>query len=198
MIKKLKNWFQVNEEDNQQSDQFIRQETKRAIIGGTTATMVIFLGSIVINVSSGSEARLLLEGMLPTIRFLCSAVMTSTSTILALMLTMLSLSSSLDSDVKDVFFQRSALIGRVSTGVFSGALLLLLLIGIPLSESQDVPQNWYSILYYTILAGSALLGGTLITVVTMLYNAINGTITMLHPNRESQFLHRQTNEAFSD
>lgn len=162
--------------------------TKRTIIGGLIATLAILAGSFLINISSGSDARILLESMLPTVRFLSSAVMTSSSTILALMLTMLSMSSSKDKNFKKDYFEGVRQIAQLDTAVFIGATLLLIFISIPISNSQDVPQNWYMILYYSFLVAGAALGGALVTVMLMLYRTIIGLIHVLNPEQESHLI----------
>lgn len=163
-------------------------DTKQAAVGGGVAAVMSLIGMILVNVSSGSEARLLLEGMLPSIRFLCSAVMTATATVLALMLTLLSVSTTQNEQLKSVHYNRVRQIAQVDSGTFAAALILLLLISIPLAESSEVPANWYTIVYYITVVYAASLGGALITVVLMLYNAITGLIGVLNPTEKSHLL----------
>jgi hypothetical protein len=66
---------------------------------------------------------------------------------------------------------------------------------IPVSDSQDVPQNWYLIWYYVVLVGTAVLSGSLISVVMMLYNAVKGLIRALHPREESQLVKNKSQGA---
>ena len=112
-----------------------------------------------VNISSGSEARHLLEGMLPSIRFLCSAVTTATATVLALMLTMLSVSLAREGKFKPSHYNRVRQIALVDTGTFAAAVILLLFLSIPISQSQDdVPTIFYTVLYYLILGYAAFFG----------------------------------------
>lgn len=163
-------------------------DTKRAAIGGSVAAAVALTGMIVVNVSTGSEARLLLEGMLPSIRFLCSAVMTASATILALMLTLLSFSSAQSGRLKTRHYNRVRQIAQVDSATFAAALVLLLLVSIPLAEPSEVPANWYSIVYYLAVFYAAGLGGALITVVLMLYNAITDLIVVINPSKTSDLV----------
>lgn len=169
-------------------DSIRKREGKRIILGVSIATGAILIGSIVINVGSGSEARILLQSMLPSVRFLCSAVMTATATILTLMMTMLSLSGSQDAQFKQDYFERVRRMARIDAYVFSGAMILLLLLSVPISESQDVPSNWFTAIYYFVLVGSAVLGGALCAIIFMLYNAILGLTHVLHPEKESNMI----------
>lgn len=163
-------------------------DTKRAAIGGSVAAAVALTGMLVVNFSTGSEARLLLEGMLPSIRFLCSAVMTASATILALMLTLLSFSSAQSGRLKARHYNRVRQIAQVDSATFAAALVLLLLVSIPLAEPSEVPANWYSIVYYIAVVYTASLGGALITVVLMLYNAITDLILVIHPSKTSDLV----------
>ena len=160
-------------------------DTKRAAVGGAVAALVALMGLILVNVSSGGEARFLLEGMLPSIRFLCSAVMTATATVLALMLTLLSVSNAESGELKAHHYDRVHQIARVDSATFAAALILLLLVSVPLAESSQVPTGWYTVVYYIAVFYAAGLGGALITVVFMLYHAITDLIDAIHPNAES-------------
>ena len=164
-------------------------DTRRAAVGGVIATAVALGGVLVVNISSGSEAQSLLEGMLPSIRFLCSAVTTATATILALMLTMLSVSLGGEGQFKPSHYDRVRQIAFVDTGTFAAAIILLLLVSIPFSQSQnDVPTVLYTVLYYIVLGYAAVLGGALVSIVLMLYNAITDLISVGDPNQESHLL----------
>lgn len=160
-------------------------DTKRAMIGGGVTAGIALIGMLIVNVSSGSEARFLLQGMLPSLRFLCSAVMTATATILALMLTLLSFSNTQSRQLKSLHYDRVRQIAQVNSATFAAALVLLLLFSIPLAEASEVPANWYTVLYYIAVLYTASLGGALITVILMLYNAITDLIGVIHPDERS-------------
>lgn len=169
-------------------------DVKRAAAGGIVAALIALVGVIIVNVSSGQEAHFLLEGMLPSIRFLCSAVMTSSATILALMLTMVSVSRGGEGQFKGGHYERVGQIAQVDTITFAAALVLLLFVSIPISESQDVPTVFYQTLYYGIVVYAAVLGGSLISIVLMLYNAIADLVKVLHPARDTNLLIQQQQE----
>lgn len=180
---------QVVEENDQRT---ISIDTKRAAIGGVVSAAVALTGVLIVNISSGSEARILLEGMLPSIRFLSSAVSTATATILALMLTMLSVSRAREEKFKPTHYNRVHQIALVDTVTFAAAIILLLFVSIPISQSQnEVPAIFYTILYYLILGYAAVLGGALVSIVFMLYNAITDMVRVVHPTRESNLLIEQ-------
>ncbi|HER39685.1 MAG TPA: hypothetical protein ENO10_00515, partial [Salinimicrobium catena] len=65
---------------------------KRAFVGGAVSTIVMGVGTYVLGEVSGYEAKALLSSSLSGINMLCNTVILGSSTILALMLTLLSLS----------------------------------------------------------------------------------------------------------
>ncbi len=64
---------------------------KRAIIGGVVSTLFMATGTYIFGEVSGYEAKILLQSSLSGINMLCNTVILGSSTILALMLTLLSL-----------------------------------------------------------------------------------------------------------
>ena len=133
---------------------------------------------------SGFEARQLLETMIPTTRTLCFAIITASSTILALMLTLLSLTNQVDSDFDQTFYRRVERIGLLSTITLITAILLLLFINLPLQESDDLPGSWFTAIYYVIITFSAAIAGMLVAVVLMLFTTISGLIDVICPTPE--------------
>ena len=166
----------------------LSHELRQAIVGGVIVAAVGILGTWGLGSGSGGEMRVLLEAMLPSTRFLCSAVMTATATILSLMLTLLGFSGNFDKRFDAGFYQRVRTIALADTIVFAAATLLLLLISVPLNESDKIPAWWFSGIYYVTLVYTAVLGGALITIVLLLYSAVKSVIAFLHPEKSSNIL----------
>jgi hypothetical protein len=177
-----------NEDDLDDSKIILRRDIRRAILYSIVVTALTLASSLIVTVSSGSEARILLSGMLPSIRFLSSAVMTASATTLALMLALVGFGQGTNGKLKPLHFDRVEQIARWNLIVFIAASSLLLFITIPLSESQEVPTNWYRILYYVILIYSGGLIGALTFVVILLFQAIVSLIDLLHPTRKSDLI----------
>lgn len=191
MVQKEERRQRADEREGQNDDRnqlSFGADSKRAAIGGGVAALVALAGMIIVNVSTGSEARLLLEGMLPSIRFLCSAVMTATATVLALMLTLLSITSTQEEQLKSLHYDRVRQIAKADSVTFAAALILLLVVSVPLAEPSEVPDNWYTIVYYVAVLYTAGVGGALITVILMLYNAVTDLIGVMHPAEQSDML----------
>jgi hypothetical protein len=163
-----------------------------AVVGGVLAAMVTVAGTLAVGDLSGAEARPLLEAMFPTTRFLCSAVMTGSATILALMLTLLSLSHNVsmkaEEQIQTVHFRRIRQIALIDTVTFIGASLLLLFHSIPIGESNEVPAPWFEPVYYILLSSTAIIGGLLVTVVLMLYHTVHDMIHTLGPMEETPLI----------
>lgn len=168
----------------------IAVDLRKAVLGGALAVVVAVVGSTVVGNLYGAEGRLLLEAMLPTTRFLCSAMMTATATILALMMTILSLSNSLANHLHSSHYKRVQQIALLDRIAFVGATLLLLVLNIPLEESDSISTGWYSTTYYVVLIISSVLGGLLIAIVMMLHATIRDMISVVGLQNEGHPLYQ--------
>lgn len=182
---------QSTEQSEQEDQALLIKDVRRAAIGGVLAAAAILLGALVINLTTEGDARLLLESMLPSVRILCSGIMTATTTILALMLTMLSMSNTSEIRFKETYYKRVRQIALVDTAVFAGGVILLLTTSLPFEESLSVGANWYQISYAGILLAAAILGGGVLGVMLLLYGALIGVISVLHPDKSSELTRRQ-------
>ncbi len=171
----------------QQGEQALFVGVKRALIGGVLAAGVTLVGQwFVGQIYSGTEARSLVEAMVPAARSVGSSVVTASGTILALMLTMLSLTNQANSSFDRIFYHRIERIGLLSTIALAMGILLLLFLSIPVQESKDVPNSWFSAVYYVLIALTAGLAGLLVAIVLMLLNAITSLIKVLSPTKRSE------------
>ncbi len=169
----------------------IAVDLRKALLGGALAVLIAIVGSTLVGNLYGAEGRLLLEAMLPTTRFLCSAMMTATATILALMLTILSLSSSSSNQIHASHYKRIQQIALLDMLAFVGATFLLLVLNIPLEESDSLSTEWYNTSYYVILVSSSVLGGMLIAIVMMLHAAIRDMISVVGLQNEDHPLYQE-------
>lgn len=174
---------ETSKEKSQEGESILFVGAKRALVGGLLAGGVAIAGQLLVGqIYGGTEARRLLESMIPSSRYVGSGVVTASATILALMLTMLSLSRHAASSLESEFYKRVEQIGLLSTIGLIASVLLLLLLSIPLEESQQLPSSWYTFVYYFFLTLTAGVAGTLVTIVLMLYNALKTMITVLSPD----------------
>lgn len=166
--------------------------TKRAIVGGLLALGVIGLGTYMIGHLSGYEAKELIKSSIEGLNTLCNTIVLASATILALMLTLLGVSADTSSSLKRDHYKHIMQIAKLDTVIFVLSLLFFLLFNLPVTESENIPSNWFDIIYYITLGISALLSSALVIVVLMLYNTIVNIIKIVglgmtdHPLAESE------------
>jgi hypothetical protein len=152
---------------------------KRALYGGIVATIITGIGAFILGNLSGYEAKVLIKSSLPGINTLCNTIVLASATILALLLTLLSVSSGSKSKLKDDHYTQVLRIAKIDTAVFIVAMICFQLFNLPITEADDVPSTWYATIYYITLGMSAILSGALISVVIMLYNAVVNIIKIV-------------------
>lgn len=171
----------------QAGEQTLFVGVKRALVGGVLAAGVALAGQwFVGQVYSGTEARSLVDALVPAARSVGSSVVTASGTILALMLTMLSLTSQASTTFDRVFYHRIRRIGFLSTIALSSGILLLLFLSIPVQESNAVPSSWFRVVYYVLSVLTAGLAGLLVAIVLMLFNAMTSLIKVLSMTKPSE------------
>lgn len=152
---------------------------QRALYGGICAAFITGIGAFILGNLSGYEAKVLIKSSLPGINTLCNTIVLASATILALLLTLLSVSSGSKSKLKDDHYTQVLRIARIDTAVFIVALICFQLFNLPITEADDVPNNWYATIYYFSLGMSSILSGALISVAIMLYNAVVNIIKIV-------------------
>lgn len=135
---------------------------KRAIIGGVVSTLIMALGTFILGEISGYKAKELLASSLSGINMLCNTVILGSSTILALMLTLLGLSRNAESHLTNTHYQNVLLIAKADTILIITSVITLMLLNLPITEAADLPQDWFTIIYYISLVMAALWEGDLL------------------------------------
>jgi len=162
--------------------------TKRAILGGAISLVVILAGSFLLGRLSGYEAKVLIKNSLSGLNMLCNTIVLASATILALLLTLLGLSSGTKSKLKDDHYLHVLQIAKFDTVVFVASLMSFLLFNLPITESDNVPENWFDVIYYASLAISSILSAALIVVVLMLYNTVVNIIKIVGLGQTDHYL----------
>ncbi|MGP1992934.1 hypothetical protein D9V96_013720 [Zobellia laminariae] len=153
--------------------------TRRAFLGGAICLVAILAGTFLLGRLSGYEAKVLIKNSLDGLNTLCNTVALASATILALLLTLLSLSSGSESKLKEEHYYHVLQIAKLDTAVFIAAVMSFLLLNLPITESDSVPSNWFNIIYYISLGISSILSAALIVVVLMLYNTVVNIIKIV-------------------
>lgn len=170
----------------EQSEEILFIGAKRALIGGILAGGVAIGGQFLVGqIYSGTEARSFLTALVPSARAVGTGVVSASATIMALMLTMVGLGRRATRDLGDRFFKRIERIGLLSTIGLSAGVLQLLILTIPLQESQKLPASWFTIVYYALMTLTAAISGLMVAIVLMLFNAMQSLIKVFNPDTVS-------------
>lgn len=152
---------------------------KRAVAGGAVSTLFMAIGTFILGEVSGYQARELLTTSLSGINMLCNTVILGASTILALMLTLLSLSRAAESHLSKTHYRHVLAIARADTILIIVSIITFMLLNLPITETQEVPNSWFATIYYISLGMAAIIGGGFIAVITMLYGTIANVILIV-------------------
>lgn len=151
-------------------------------MGGATAVAVAVGVHVLAGLVYGSvEALELFKALSSSSVYFGVALVSSGATILALMLTMISMARGADEQFNTDFYQRIGRIAALSAAMLCGAVLLLLVLGLPAGEFGDLPKGWYTGLYYSAAGLIALLSGLAITVILLLFNAVKHVVLKVTP-----------------
>lgn len=163
-------------------------DTGYAVAGGGLGLLVCAAGGFLVGRIEGIEALQLLESVSGSVRFLASGAMTACSTILALILTFLSIArGTVEERVDAVHYRRVKQIAGMCIGALIASLVLLMLLGFPVGET-DGPSDHagtYKAVYYAVVGVFAVVAGLFVTIVLSLYNAIRNLVTLVAPEEGS-------------
>ena len=69
------------------------------------------------------------------------------------------------------------------------ALVLLMTLNVPINNAEETFAGFYNVVYYTMLVYAAVIGGFMITIILLLYQAARDIILIAHPNRQAEGLY---------
>jgi type IV secretory pathway VirB6-like protein len=110
---------------------------------------------------------------------LCNTIILASATILALLLTLLGISSSSKSKLKKAHYQEVLNIAKLDTVLFIAALILFQFFNIPITEADNIPPDWYKWIYWITLFTSSLISGVMVIVILMLYTIVTNIIAIV-------------------
>jgi len=170
------------------------ENNKNAIYGGTLATLFTGMGIFLLGNISGYEAKNLLKVSLSGLTILCNTIVLASATILALLLTLLSVSFGSDNNLKKKHYYQILNIAKFDVILFIAALIIFQFFNIPILEANNVPISWYNKIYWTTLASTSIISGMMITVILMLYNAVTNLIAIIGLNANHPLLYNEEDE----
>lgn len=158
--------------------EFLRNH-RTAIYGGLITTLFTGSGVFLLGNVSGYEAKALLENSNYGLNSLCNTIVLASATILALLLTLLSVSSGSKNNLKAQHYHQVLNIAKVDVILFITALILFQIFNIPITESHNVPTSWFEIIYWATLVATSVISGLMIVVILMLYTCVTNLITII-------------------
>ena len=168
------------------------QETKNIAQYAKSTTLIItivfavaLVGFFVVGqVYNDLQSRMLLEAIGPSLRTLCFAVITTSATIIPLLMTMISLARRTDREFDQSFYIRIRIITFLGTIAIVGATLLLLVISIPVTETDKLTE-WYGFIYVAVVTGASTTAALLVGIVVTLYETMGGMLSYLTPSTDT-------------
>ena len=154
-------------------------KNKRSLYGGLAAAVFTGLGAFLLGDLSGYEAKVMISTSLSGINMLCNTIILASATILALLLTLLGISTGTESKIKNAHYKQVLNIAKFDTILFVGALVLFQLFNIPITESESLPTEWFAYIYWATLFFSSLLSGLMVTVILLLYTTVVNIINIV-------------------
>ncbi|QHI36480.1 hypothetical protein IMCC3317_18430 [Kordia antarctica] len=167
---------------------------KIALLGGIIATSFTGIGVFLMGNVSGYEAKQLLEGQLSGLNMLCNTIVLASATILALLLTLISVSSGSDNTLKKKHYKQVLNIAKFDVILFISALILFQFFNMPIMESDQVPTSWFNSIYWLTLIFTSIISGMMITVILMLYTAVTNIISIIGLGEDHDMLYTEDDE----
>jgi len=149
------------------------------LYGGILTAVFSGLAIYLLGNLSGYEASLLIETSIPRISTLFNTIILASATILALILTLLGISSGSESKLKKYHYKQVLSLARFDSFLFIATLICFQILNIPITEAENVPYGWFGIIYYVTLFISSLLSGLMVAVILMLYKTIHNIIIIV-------------------
>ncbi|TVZ23768.1 hypothetical protein JM84_2722 [Dokdonia sp. Hel_I_63] len=152
---------------------------KMSLLGGAITFCFLAVAIFILGDISGYEAKKLIESSLSGINMLCNTIILASATILALLLTLLGISTSSQSKLKAAHYKQVLSIAKFDTVVFISSMILFQLFNIPITESQNLPTHWFKYVYWITLICSSFMSGMMVTVILLLYTTVTNIITIV-------------------
>lgn len=155
------------------------------VVGGVVAAVLVGGTRIVFGAVSAYEARQLVQSLIDGALYLAAAIAGASGTTLALMVTVLGLTTRADDQDFGVdHFARVMWTSRLSAASLLGAIALLLMMSIPVVEAEQITEDLYRAVYWSLTVVLALVVGVFVSVVLLLYSTTTQVVHRFHPELE--------------
>ncbi len=160
------------------------------LVALTIGTVTLVMGNI-----GETEARQLVKAIIPTSRAFCASLMTVSSTILALMLTLIGIGGGSNVKLTDAHYDRILKIGFYDAILFSLTAVMFVMHCVPVYESDKIPEWWYPTIYYGVLSSASALAGGAVSIIILLYLALKDLVKVVGlSNADHRFAKKSESE----
>jgi hypothetical protein len=150
-----------------------------AVIAAIVVFVFAILGALFMGRAySDFHARGLIEAMSASTLTLCFATITASSTVLALMLTIITFTYRLDTEFGEGFYAQIKLIAQLCSFTLILSVAVLLILSIPLTESEPL-ADWFTAAYYLLTIMVSAIASLMIAIIVLLYNTLNDLIGLI-------------------
>lgn len=149
---------------------------RRPILGGIVFAIILIISSLTFIEITGIQARELLANSVSGIISLCYVISIGSIYILVIILHLLSARILREIASRHKHYSSLLNIARLATLLIIFSIVVILLLNIPFTQMRAIPDAMYSKIYYIILAIAAILGGSFISIITMIYQTIRTMI----------------------
>ena len=151
---------------------------RRPILGGIVFAIILIISSLTFIEITGIQAREILANSVSGIISLCYVISIGSIYILVIILHLLSarIPMEMETNSRHKHFTSLLNIAKLATLLIIFSIVVILVLNIPFTRMRAIPDSMYSKIYYMILAAAAVLGGSFISIITMIYQTIRDMI----------------------
>lgn len=142
------------------------------------------------SIYSALHAREMLDALSSPALYLGSAIAASAATTMALMLTLLGLVKRVDANFDLPMYGQIYMVSMAAAILLAGSVIMLLIMTLPIGEFENVPADWFPLLYRVLYWMVVILSALLVAMVTLLFSTIRSLIAHLTPRDDVSFLSR--------
>lgn len=145
---------------------------RRPILGGIVFAIILIISSLTFIEITGIQAREILANSVSGIISLCYVISIGSIYILVIILHLLSARIPREIASRHKHYDSLLNIAKLATLLIIFSIVVILILNIPFTRLRAIPDAMYSKIYYIILATAAILGGSFISIITMIYQTI--------------------------
>jgi hypothetical protein len=150
----------------------MRLRFKVPIMSGIVFALAIGITTFYFGEISNLKARELLVTSMPRLLVLCFVIILGSISILGLMMGFLRMDFPKKSKLRHKYCCHLIYIQKLDTILTITAIIILLLVNIPITQTKIIPHSLYIYIYYSILVIASIMGGGFLTLIFMIFQTI--------------------------